>query len=573
MLFNKAFIVVFLLLTGTLISSFYVVRQTGDEVVPKVNKDLSWIKKYTSIYELFNEGQWEKNPKRSFDSSGVHITLGQWGPYHPVNACHYALFCYDEYKKSGTPHFKTAFINQVGFLMNPVNYTCFDEDKIGYHYKFSFHDLKNPFYSSLAQAEVISVLIRYFELTHDPKALPLIVKAKNFMIYPEKKGGCLGITSEGYEWIEEYPNSKQEAHNFSGFYIAVIALGEYAKLFPEDTATYGLYKRLLSNGKVCHQIYDSGSGIYYNRGDKRLCAPSYLKWMTNLMQHMYEFTGDHFFYCQHEIWATYSYGKDYVDVGVKKDYYNWGMPLVKAEGVFKPQTDPVKSANMLPYAISAIYPATPKQALVLYDKNNNTFVNLFLNDSLNDKPYIQMEFNFECEVNKLNLLFLKDSLSEKDIDLKYQTQGSERWKNIKSTKTHLPASQKLAFIFENMKCKRIKIIFNLPVKNKMFRLAEINVFKPDVQTLLPEFFYYTTVPYQCTEDPIKFDCSFQAVDSFNVFVRKAETAAKLNQSVYQIEAVNNKLPIIRSDKKQFYQFLITYRPKSSESVLTNVEIK
>ena len=46
----------------------------------------------------------------------------------------------------------------------------------------NFHDLKDPWYSALAQSEAISVLIRYYVLTKDKSVLPLIVKLKNFMV-------------------------------------------------------------------------------------------------------------------------------------------------------------------------------------------------------------------------------------------------------------------------------------------------------------------------------------------------------------------------------------------------------
>lgn len=541
--------------------------------MPVVNKDVKWIKKYTSMYELFNQDQWEKNTKRSFDSNGVHITLGQWGPYHTVNACHYALFCYDEYKNSGNERFKKAFLNQVKFLMNPQNYTSLDDDKIGYHNKFSFHDLKNPFFSSLAQGEAISVLIRYYAFTRDTNALPLIVKAKNFMVYPEKKGGCLGVTPEGYEWMEEYPNSKQEKHNFSGYYIAIIALGEYSQLFPGDTATFSLYKRLLNNGKMSHKIFDNGSGVYYNRGDKRLCAASYLKWLTNVMTHVYEFTGDKFFKYQHQIWATYSYGKDYVDVGVKKDYYNWAVPVEETNDGYKPKTELVKMSNSVEYAVKEIFPSALKDAVKLNDKNTFSFVNFFINDTIRQKPYMIMELKNEAELNKLSIQLTKDSLVQKSIEVKYQVPGSDEWKNIKIKKMDSIASRNFVYSFEKIKCKKLKVTYNIFVENKMLPVAEVKVYKPDTTVVQkPELYFYTSSPYQLTKENAKFNCSFNSVDDYNVFVKKSDTKEKLKNTVYEILEVNNKLPIVFSEKNKFYQFLVVFENKNSQSTLTKVEL-
>ncbi|MEP7169890.1 MAG: D-glucuronyl C5-epimerase family protein, partial [Bacteroidota bacterium] len=350
-LFYKYRLYFFLAFITCLNSSFFV--QKGDEFkMPEVNKDVSWIKKYTSIYELYNQDQWEKNTSRSFDSLGVHLTKKN---YHPVNACHYAIFCYDEYKSSQNDKFKKAFLAQVSYLRDSTKYMDFDCDKVGYPYNTTFHDLKAPWYSALAQGEVISVLIRYYAMTKDKSVLPLIVKVRNFMVYPQQKGGCSNITPEGYEWLEEYPNSKQEAQVLNGFFICVISLGEYAKLFPSDTAATNLFNRCIEACKSSIKFYDTGSWIRYNRGDKRLVANGYMKWMTNEMVHMYEFTGDQFFKYQHQIWATYGYGKDYVDVGVKKQYYNWAVPVEETNGVFKPKTELVKMSNNIEYSTKEIF--------------------------------------------------------------------------------------------------------------------------------------------------------------------------------------------------------------------------
>lgn len=561
------FLIVIVLVSG----SFY----TQDECllkIPAVNKDVTWLKKYTSIYEIFNQDQWEKNTKRSFDSNGVHITLGQWGPYHPVNACHYALFCYDEYKNSGNERFKTAFLNQVKFLMNPQNYTSFDSDKIGYHYKFTFHDLKNPFFSSLAQGEAISVLIRYYALTKDANALELIVKAKNFMVYPEAKGGCYSINPEGNEWMEEYPNSKQEAHNFSGFYIAVIALGEYSKLFPSDTATSNLFQRLLQSGKMSHKIYDNGSGILYNRGDKRLCAPGYLKWLTNVMLHVYEFTGDKFFLYQHQIWATYSSGKDYVDIGVKKDYYNWAVPIELVNGKYLPKEEIIKTRNSIDYLVKEIYPATLKEAAKINDKNAYAAVNFFMNDTISQKPFVLMEPKTTAEIAKLSVQLNKETMSEKSIEIKYQTLSDKGWRNVKIINFDTIAPKNFIYSFEKIHCSSIKVFFNVHEKDKILPVTELKIFKADTIEVMPEYYFYTTAPYQLAKNKAELNCSFNGVEDYNVFVRKSDTKEKLKNTYYEILETNNKLPIQISEQNKFYQFLVVFGRKNNQSSLKKVEL-
>ena len=86
----------------------------------------------------------------------------------------------------------------------------------------------------MAEAEFISVLIRYYSLTKDENVLPLIIKTRNLLLTPEADGGLLSKTPEGNTWIEEYGGSKQERHVLNGFFVTVISLYEYCQLFPDD---------------------------------------------------------------------------------------------------------------------------------------------------------------------------------------------------------------------------------------------------------------------------------------------------------------------------------------------------
>src|SRR5690348_271194 len=62
------------------------------------SNDFSFIKPCYCISDLYSKEQWLNNKGRSFDKDGVHLTNDK---KHPVNACHYALFCYDQYREKG----------------------------------------------------------------------------------------------------------------------------------------------------------------------------------------------------------------------------------------------------------------------------------------------------------------------------------------------------------------------------------------------------------------------------------------------------------------------------------------
>jgi hypothetical protein len=541
-------------------SSFY--SQPDHElIVPKVNKDLSWIKQYTSIYNLFNQDQWEKNPTRSFDSLGVHLTKKY---YHPVNASHYALFCYDEYLNGKNEKYKKAFLAQVSYLRDCTKYNEIEGDKVGYPYLMTFHDLKAPWYSSLAQAEVISVLIRYYAMTSDASVLPLIVQVKNFMVAPMKNGGCLSITPEGLEWLEEYPNSKQEIHNFSGYYIAVLALGEYSKLFPTDSSTMNLYKRCLNNGKINNKIYDTGSGIMYNRGDKRLCAPGYIKWMTNLMQHMAEFTGDEFFKYQHMIWSTYSYGKDYVDVGVKKDYYNWSIPIVKTEEnkfICTAQEEKlISNINIKELKLdNKVLPAS-----LVFDNNIKTSIRLSKIETSAGTDTISILFTKEVLTGSIELDLIKDPVVRNiKINFFYKADTAGKWNRIKEIKSEVFSNAICSLKFEKLKINELKIVIEekslCPLSVGEIKISE------EVKVDDPEFCFYKTGTLPVINETANLSCEFESGINHWIFFRSGNTAKDVGNSAFPAADPCTKSNLTLNIKNKFIEYLIICDYKKSSN--------
>nr|HMT30371.1 D-glucuronyl C5-epimerase family protein [Bacteroidia bacterium] len=256
-----------LLMLSLLFQSTFLASPQNELKIPEPTKDFSFIKRFYCISDLFGKEQWHNNKGRSFDDEGIHLTNSK---PHPVNACHYALFCYDEYIRTGEEAMKEGFLNQVKYLLDSNSYHQIDEASIAYPYNINFHDLKPPWYSALAQSEAISVLVRYYALTKDRKALPVLVQLKNFMV-TEQEGNCgtKSITPEGNIWYEEYPNSKQERQVLNGFLLATVALYEYSHLFPEDTESQVQYKNTIKSIKESFKFYDTGSWLKYNRGDQR----------------------------------------------------------------------------------------------------------------------------------------------------------------------------------------------------------------------------------------------------------------------------------------------------------------
>jgi hypothetical protein len=296
----------------------------------KPTTDFSFIRRFICISDLLGKEQWHENKGRSFDDEGIHLTNGK---QHPVNACHYALFCYDEYISTGDTAYLNGFYAQVRYLMDPESYHEPDSGLVAYPYMITFHDLKPPWYSALAQSEAISVLVRYYALTRDEKALSLITRIRNFMIGPQEGGcGTMSVTAEGRRWYEEYPNSKQEKQVLNGFYLSIVALYEYSMLFPDDDSARFHYKEAIETAKASYKYYDTGTWLKYNRGDGRQISNGYLKWIILETKLLYQLTGDIYFKNVSMLLSSYSFNKSYEAPGSRLRDYDFSVPLDTISG-------------------------------------------------------------------------------------------------------------------------------------------------------------------------------------------------------------------------------------------------
>jgi hypothetical protein len=541
----------------------------SDIVVPVATNDFSFISTYYCIYELFGKEQWENNPTRSFDSAGVHLTNGK---YHPVNACHYALFCYDEYNKTGVERFKKAFLAQIAYLRDSTKYDEYDNYKIGYPYKIPFHDIKPPWYSALAQSEAISVLVRYYAMTKDATVLPLIVKLKNFMIAPQSDGkGTMNYTPEGYVWYEEYPVSPQEKEVLNGFFLAIVALYDYTHLFPADTATKKLYSDALTTAKNSIRFYDTGTWLKYNRGDQRLVANGYMKWEVLEMKLLYAITHDEIFQNLYMLWSTYAYEKPYEAPGCKMTDYNFSLPVVTTDNEFYKaiyKSAPIRASELdtcICNKQSAI-----SECKKLIDNNPATYVDFSADSGLSTIPEFEFVFKEEKEIKqeKFSIVNAK-SISAKAIKFFYKTSDQHKsWKNI-TVKNFSIDSTYLVVDLQPVIAKRLKVVLPEITNHQVVRIQSIDFYPPAEISLSP-FIHYTSKIYK-TEKNNKFSYVPVDIQKSAIFYKVADTEDALKKQRWDETKVSKTNSIVYdTDSLKYIQFLVVAQPKTTNAGLKNI---
>ncbi len=518
-------------------------------------KDFSWLKTYGAIYYTFSQEQWENNTGRTFDSNGVHLTNGK---YHPVNACHYALFCFDEFKKTGKDVYKKAFLAQCSYLLDPTKYDAIGDDKIAYPYKIAFHDLKPTWYSALAQSEAISTLIRYYSLTKDEKALGVIIKLKNFMVAPQTEKGTMSCTPEGNVWLEEYPNSTQERQVLNGFFLGLVALYEYSHLFPSDQEVQDLYEQCLHSAKESVKFYDTGLWLMYNRGDKRLVANGYMKWQVNEMRQLYELTGDEFFKHQFMVWITYAYNKEYVTPGCKVSYYNWALPaVVDANGWL--QTIPVKVRSIVADDVNAAV-LYPEQKNLKNLVDNTTMVwRIATNDTMKNAPNFNFSLKSPKNLTEMNITTV-DSLNDKIVSVTYRENVSDRKMSRLKIKNITKINGGYNIAFAKLVVSEMRITFDVP-KGKSIGIKGFSFYNEGKPGDNPSYAFYKGSITKVEKPDMKVNIAAKDVTELYLLYRTGTDSLNTNKNTWQTKNTITKSQgeIVLDENEKYFQYLLVYK--------------
>ena len=161
-----------------------------------------------------------------FDTDGVALCRSDLKPhYNPLIPAHLALVCYNDFLINKNEQALQMFWTQVNHL-----------EKIGVNREgqLLFYYDEGTYYAGITQALISSTFIRAYVLTHDEKWKKLAYQTILSFFEPIENGGVFKKTLEGYEWIEEYPLSKNHPFVLNGFIFNLTSLYEYLILCEKE---------------------------------------------------------------------------------------------------------------------------------------------------------------------------------------------------------------------------------------------------------------------------------------------------------------------------------------------------
>lgn len=219
-----------------------------------------------------------------------HVDTGE-EIYFSIGIFQYGLAAYDLFLTTHDETYKNKVIACADWAVD-------NQQENGAWETFSYKNPEAP-YSSMAQGEGISLLVRASIATNDEKYLNAAHKAKEFMLTPISDGGTTEYVGDDVLFYEDTDNPVI----LNGWIFSFWGLYDYCK-FIKDEDTSALLQKALASLKNKLPDFDVKYWSKYDSG-KRICSPFYHKLHIAQLNTMYDLFGEPAFKEFADKWQTY----------------------------------------------------------------------------------------------------------------------------------------------------------------------------------------------------------------------------------------------------------------------------
>lgn len=211
--------------------------------------------------------------------------------FFSIGVFQYGLAAYDLFLTTN----EEAYKNKV---IACANWAVENQQEDGGWITFAYKNPDCP-YSSMAQGEGISLLIRAAIVTEDKRFIDAIHKAKDFMLKPISEGGTTEYNGENVIFYE-YTDTPVV---LNGWIFSLWGLFDYCK-YTNDEKVQAVLESTLEALK--HKLWDFDAGYWskYDAG-KRICSPFYHKLHIAQLNTMYDLFGDSVYKEVADRWEVY----------------------------------------------------------------------------------------------------------------------------------------------------------------------------------------------------------------------------------------------------------------------------
>jgi hypothetical protein len=266
------------------------------------------------------------NYPEKMDDNGIPLwrTDNEAYFYHPIVIAQYALGIYEHLhqKNFDDNNLKEKFFAQVKWLKE--NCTEIGNSKVWLiYYDIPLYKMVKPWYSALAQGEVISVLVRAYLLNKDESLLSICEDAINPFFEEVKNGGLINYF-EGVPVYEEYPSNYKTVAVLNGFMFSLFGLFDLFLLTKSKKAEI-LFNQGINSIKKLLPYFDTGYWARYYLFDypkEYVASFTYISIMFEQLKVLHLLTGEEIFNEYSKKWKQYSENNIYkMRALIKKIFY------------------------------------------------------------------------------------------------------------------------------------------------------------------------------------------------------------------------------------------------------------
>lgn len=227
-----------------------------------------------------------------FDENGVPMVgWGQEADYYPSNIAQYGFILHEIWRRN---QILTDYLDKMNACIN-----WFENNKEVFNDTYvwrqptadSHYGLKAGWASAMTQGEVISFLLRMYQINGEENLLNTAIKAYDFLQFDIKEGGVRRFDADGNLWLEEYP-TEQPSFVLNGFIYAVFGLYDLYRVTKLERVKKDIelcVKTLTEN----IEKYDTGYWSLYDQMHGELVKYYYQKNVhTPQLEALYELTGE-----------------------------------------------------------------------------------------------------------------------------------------------------------------------------------------------------------------------------------------------------------------------------------------
>ncbi len=221
---------------------------------------------------------------KSFVDTGEEI-------YFSIAIFQYGLGAYDLYLLDQDK-------SMLGKTIACANWAVDNQQEDGSWVTFMYENTDHP-YSSMAQGEGISLLLRANIASGDTKYLDAIKKAQRFMLLPLNKGGTTKFDGEDVYFYE----CTEDPLILNGWIFSIWGLYDYYKFF-KDEETKAILSDTLKTLEKRLPHFDMKYWSKYEDG-KRICSTFYHKLHIAQLRVMHDITGEKIYKTYADKWERY----------------------------------------------------------------------------------------------------------------------------------------------------------------------------------------------------------------------------------------------------------------------------